>query len=596
MNLPPDDLPEATSGALTSHALLVPWGLFASRIGLIEGLREVPIAQRTRDHRPQDKLIEFFVATLSGCASLQDISLGAHPLDQDRVVAQSWGQEGWADYSGISRMLAACSSETVAALEGVLLTISRPFIAEEVQLAWRQQGVLVYDGDLTGRAVSNTSHSYPGAAFGWIDGEVRLGYQAALVSLQSPTYGRLWLCVQQHPGDTVASSQALALVQGAETVSGVRPRRRTELLAQRIGTQEALLQKAMQQQAEAAAQVSAGQQQLLPLEAACQAWGAQVAALEETYSQQGDLERPHSLLAQARRKLAGQERRRHHREQLLAQARCRLTRQAQKSASLQHDLELLRQRLVHFEQDNQGNLSPIRAIFRLDAGFGSGANIALLIEMGYDVYTKSGNAQTTRALRRRACAHTLWTRVGQNAEMATWEGLRLTNCPYPLDMGLERFQIGDDRQYAVLLHYGTDAVARAPTEWFSRYNARQTIEAGIKEGKGVLQLHHFKVRSAAGLAIQELLTAFAANFVRWAAEWLKRSSTATTSIKRLHTGVKSAVRIGANTSAWVIWQPQGCLLRFTDLSPFAGTEWRIGNRSFQQLLLPLLRPCDSVPI
>ena len=178
----------------------------------------------------------------------------------------------------------------------------------------------------------------------------------------------------------------------------------------------------------------------------------------------------------------------------------------------------------------------------------------------------------------------------------TWEGLRLTNCPYPLDMGLERFQIGDDRQYAVLLHYGTDAVARAPTEWFSRYNARQTIEAGIKEGKGVLQLHHFKVRSAAGLAIQELLTAFAANFVRWAAEWLKRSSTATTSIKPLHTGVKSAVRIGANTSAWVIWQPQGCLLRFTDLSPFAGTEWRIGNRSFQQLLLPLLRPCDSVPI
>jgi hypothetical protein len=36
----------------------------------------------------------------------------------------------------------------------------------------------------------------------------------------------------------VASTQALALVQAAEAVCGVRPRRRTDLLAQRIATQE----------------------------------------------------------------------------------------------------------------------------------------------------------------------------------------------------------------------------------------------------------------------------------------------------------------------------------------------------------------------
>jgi hypothetical protein len=226
MNVQPDELTDVGSAELTSHAMLVPWGLFAQRIGLIEGLQNVPIAQRTRDHRPQDKLIEFLVATLSGCTYLQDISRGGHPLDQDVVVAQAWGQERWADYSGISRTMAVCTSATVAAVEAVLQAIGQPFIDQEVTLALRQQGVLVYDGDLTGRPVSNSSHSYPGAAFGWMDDEVRLGYQAALVSLRSPSYGRLWLSVQQHPGDTVACPQALAMLRAAEAISGARPRRR----------------------------------------------------------------------------------------------------------------------------------------------------------------------------------------------------------------------------------------------------------------------------------------------------------------------------------------------------------------------------------
>ena len=591
-----DDLTDATPGALTSHAMLVPWGLFAQRIGLIKGLRDVPITQRTRDHTPQDKLLEFLVATLSGCAYLQDISRGAHPLDQDVVVAQAWGQERWADYSGVSRTMAACTGASVAAVEAVLRAISQPFIDQEVTLALRQEGVLVYDGDLTGRPVSNTSHSYPGAAFGWMDDEVRLGYQAALVSMRSPTYGRLWLSVKQHPGDTVASTQALAMLRAAEAATGVRPQRRTALLAQRLVTQEALLQTATQQGTDAEAQVTQSQQDLVSAEAECQAWREQVTILEDTYHTQQRLERPHSLLAQARRKLAVRERRRKRQAQRLAQARTGVERAAQKSAVLQHDLEGLRQHLAQCEQDNLHNPSPIRALFRLDAGFGSGANVALLIEMGYDVYTKAGNAQTTEALRRRLSASTVWTRVGQNAEMVTWEGLSLTNCPYPLDMGLERFHTGNDWAYAVLLHYGADAVARAPTEWFSSYNGRQTIEAGAKEGKGVLQMHHLKVRSVAGLALQEALTAFAANFIRWAAEWLQRSSTATTPVERVQGGVKSAVRIVANTSAWVIWQSQGCLLRFTDLSPFAGTEWGIGNRYCLQLPLPLFKTCDFAPI
>ena len=66
MDLQPNDLTDAGRAELTSHAMLVPWGLFAQQIGLAKGLWDVPIGQRTRDHTPQDKLIEFFVATLIG--------------------------------------------------------------------------------------------------------------------------------------------------------------------------------------------------------------------------------------------------------------------------------------------------------------------------------------------------------------------------------------------------------------------------------------------------------------------------------------------------------------------------------------------------
>ena len=82
---------DASPAMLTSHAMLIPWGVFAKQIGLVAALKQVPIDQRRRDHRPQTKLIEFLVSILSGCAYLQDISRGSHPLDQDRAVAQACG-------------------------------------------------------------------------------------------------------------------------------------------------------------------------------------------------------------------------------------------------------------------------------------------------------------------------------------------------------------------------------------------------------------------------------------------------------------------------------------------------------------------------
>jgi hypothetical protein len=84
--------------------------------------------------------------------------------------------------------------------------------------------------DLTGIPVSNTSQTFPNAAFGHIDDEIRLGYQAAVVSMASSTYGRVWLSVTHHPGDTVSCTQAENLVLATEACTGLRLWRRTDLL------------------------------------------------------------------------------------------------------------------------------------------------------------------------------------------------------------------------------------------------------------------------------------------------------------------------------------------------------------------------------
>ena len=49
---------------VTDHALLIVLGQFAQKLGLLSRLQQVPIAQRTVDHTPQAKLIQFFVGIL----------------------------------------------------------------------------------------------------------------------------------------------------------------------------------------------------------------------------------------------------------------------------------------------------------------------------------------------------------------------------------------------------------------------------------------------------------------------------------------------------------------------------------------------------
>jgi hypothetical protein len=589
----PNEQPATLSTVLTSHALLVAWGIFGQRMGLVEALMGVPIPQRRRIHAPQTKLLEFLVAILAGCQYLQDISHSPHPLDRDQAVARAWGQVAWADYSGVSRTLQACTPETASHVRTALETVSQSFVEREVLLALRDRGGLVYDGDLTGRPVSNRSTTYPGAAFGWMSDVIRFGYQAALVSMHSPTYGRLWLAVEHHPGDTVSSSQAEALIRMAERRTGIWPRRRTDLLAQRVAQHQAKLQAAESRAARAQTRLATAQQRCSQVEQERQMWADQVTQLEAVYQAQNRPERPYSRLAQARRKLAVRERRQIRRQRDLERADCWLARCQAQVLILQVEQEHLQYRLERCRTDNLINLWPSSAIFRLDGGFGTGPNIALLIEMGYEVYSKASNHQVGRDLRQRVTPTSTWTRVGHNAEMIGWANEQIANCPYALDVALERFRTGSRWRHGVLLHYGATPVLTDLESWFSFYNGRQDIEAGIKEGKNVFQMHHLKVRSPAGLVIQELFAAFAANFVRWAAAWLhKTCPEAPAPFDSPQPSVKQMVRIAANTSAWVVWQPGGCLLKFTELSAFAGIQLAIHDTASFQLVLPLFKSRD----
>jgi hypothetical protein len=588
---------DGSATQLTNHAMLVVWGHFARQIGLIEVLEALPIPQRQREHTPQTKLMEFLVAILGGCAYLQDISHGPHPLDKDQAVAAAWGQPGWADYSGVSRTLAACTAETAAQVAQALQSVSQPFIDREVMLALRERGVIVYDGDLASRPVSNTSTTYPDAEFGWMSDVVGLGYQAAMVSMHSPTYGRLWLSVQQHPGSVVSSTQAEALVCAAEARTGVRPRRRPELLAGHIAQQTAQWRAAESKLAQDEAQITKAQKQLWDVERERVEWQQRVAALTAEHQAKNKPERAHSRLAQARQKLDVRVRRCPRRQLEVHQAEKRAAHQRGRLAELRAELEQLQQRHARLVEDNRTNLSPIRAIFRLDAGFGSGPNVALVIEMGYEVYSKPTNYQVTATLRRRVTPETTWAQVGRNAEMVAWQHETIANCPYLLDVALERFHTGDKQRHSTLLHYGAAEVTADLLGWFACYNGRQTIEAGIKEGKHVFQMHHLKVRSPTGLPLQEQFTAFAANFVRWAALWLCQTCPqAEAPFDRPRPSVKQMVRIAANTSAWVIWQPQGCLVRFTELSAFAGVELLLCSHGYFQLPLRLFKSCDFPPL
>ena len=570
---------------LTQHAMLVAWGRYADHIGLISRLAEVDLHQKTRTHRPQTKVLEFFVAILAGFAHLQEISRSAHPLDQDAIVAEAWGQPSWADYSGVSRTLQRLRTDEAEAIATLLDEISAPYIKREVELALQQSGYLVYDGDLTGRPVSSTSTTYPDTAFGYMGDTIQLGYQSALVSLHSPTYGRLWLSTRLHPGDTVSMTQAQALVRAAEARTGVAPQRRLDLVAIR-------LQAATQTRQQVGEKAARSEERLFAARAKVQETTRQlrqsrheVTAYEAEYQRAQRSPTRHCKLTRARRRLATYQQRLPRNQKALALAEQRAVVAAERAAAATAAWQHLCQHYAQLQADTHNNPAPVRVVLRLDAGFASRDNLAWLLEMGYDLYTKSRSATVKEALLQATSPAVPQQRVGRNASLVAWPMTTVNGYfPYPFNVALAAYQLGETTRRSVLLHYGSDPVTSDLKQWFHFYNGRQSIEAGIKEGKGVFQMHHLKVRSPAALRLQDHFAAFAANFVRFSAAWFVRHRV---QLPATDMGsVKQMVRVGAHTSAWVHRHGHVWFLTFTDHSCYAGQSLYLGHGPLQ-LPLPL---------
>lgn len=575
---------------MTDHAWLIVLGYFAQALGLVAGLEAVPLDQRKGPEcGPQTKLIEFLVGILGGIEYLQDLNLSDNPIVKDPTVAEAWAQQILVHYSGVSRTLDAADEDTLMAVMEVLQTISRPFIDAAVVETLREEGQLVIDVDLTGREVSPTSTDYDDATFGWMEDGISKGYQAAVTSLVCERWNRLMLILQRYTGRTHSAECLQAAVQAVEELLGVRPRRRVKLLQSRRRELRAQIEETQTNLDHGRGKENILWKQVRETEVEIKDHENTVMKLETEYQAQGRREKSHCKLAKARRKLtAARKRERRIWHDLKKLWRKRDARQ-RKADELQDDLLSLDERLNYLKTDNQVNLNPVPIVLRIDAGFSTGSNLAWLIEMGYTVLTKAHHSGTANSLRRRLLSTTEWTRVGGNAD-AVYMGDYLHNdCLYPLQAMLVRYHLPEKTRYTALLYYDESSPPLLP-EWFAQYNARQTIEAGIKEGKGVFTLKRHLVRSPVGMKLQEQFALFGANFVRWAAAWVKDMlRQANHHFVTILDQVKPLVRIVSRARARWVRNALGHTLIFDENGPYAGTVIGLSGLVAVQLALKLFK-------
>jgi hypothetical protein len=584
-----DAVPAAPEHSPTTHAMLIIWGHFARAIGLLDRLAGVPIPQKTVVHAPQAKLTEFLIGLFSGIEYLSDLSEGATPLVADREVALAWQLAAMADASSVSRTLKQCDEGAVAALRAALDAVARPFRERALADLRERNETLVLDADLTGRPVSSTSHTYPGAAFGYMDGAVHLGYQLAEICLHTRLFGRQWLSARHHPGNRVSSECLLELIHDAERLLGCHPQRRPERVAARLAVCEQSVAEGERLTRQQEHRAAASAERITRLTRQIQATRDEIDRLHQAPvpARQGG---PGSALSRRQQQVAGWEGQLARAKRQWEQARGVAKRHRVRVAAKTAERDGLREHQSRLQQENTRQTHPPRCKIRIDAGFGTGENLTALIELGYEVETKSGNAALVRALQDQAAAAPPWTRVGKNAEMIGWANYRIQTCPYPLTVGLERFHTPKGLLYAVLIRSqeASEAVCPDLWEWFHAYNARQTIEAGNKEEKTTFKVQHLMSRSPAGIRIQALLTVFAANFVRWAEEWVRlRVEQSSHRFEGTLSSPKRLVRVAANSPATIDRSGGDLRVRFSPLSSFAGVVVRLGGLPGRQLSLPL---------
>jgi len=258
-----------------------------------------------------------------------------------------------------------------------------------------------------------------------LNNQVQLGYQLARVCFSPQTGDRLWLAGAQHPGNVVSPSCVQELIRAAEAQAAVRPRRRPELVTQRIAAQATEIARLRRLRDKQRAKVPHLQQQ-------------QTLVIGKRYPAEQVLK---GRIARPKRQRLGmqvklwQKRLPRLGEQLTLAQRLATDYQA-RLAQAETERQRLRTWQAQLAADHAANPNAPRIEARLDAGFASGGNLAWLLEMGYDLNTKSANPRTTQAGRAQLPRGAAWTRVGDNAEMILIGEQVLRGCPYPVAVAL----------------------------------------------------------------------------------------------------------------------------------------------------------------
>jgi len=343
-------------------------------------------------------LLEFGLASLSGGAHLADLNLGARPLAKDQAVQDAW-DVAFRHYTTVSRFLYELDEADVERVQAELEAIMRPYLRSATHEVLCHQEYLTLCGDLTGRPVSAYSTTYPpDTVFGYMANQLCKGHQAVLVTLKGLRH-RVHVVTFHHSGDTVSGTCLREMVEAAEARLGCRPRRRTEQVYLRIELLEAQIAQKREWIAAQQALIREQIERQVRLGDQLQAIRPQLTELEAHYA--GKRVHPHSQLAQAHQRKAGWERQLRSALEQEGQARRALEQHQQRLETLITTRDALLNWLAQLEADNATCPNPVRIRWLLDGGFGDAANVAYLIEMGYDVYTMA-----TTARRPRSCSRT----------------------------------------------------------------------------------------------------------------------------------------------------------------------------------------------
>ena len=587
MTLTTDETQQDTVHQPTQHAMLIVWGRFARHLDLTERIRTAVELRRHRDAVPGgDLVLEFGLASLAGYEYLQDLSLGAHPLTKDQAVADEWDIQ-FRHYTVLSRFLYRLNEANVAQIEATLASVLQPYIDQAAHQMLCCQDKLTLCADLTGRPVSAYSITYPpDAVFGYMANQLRKGHQALVVTLKGQEH-RVHLAAFHHPGNVASNRCLRQSVEAAEERLGYRPRRRTDLVYQRIVPIEAKIAK---QACRVEAQQAIIHQQLkrqVCLDEQLQALERELVELEGHYA--GKVVCPHSKLAQAHRRKESWERQRQSAYNQETRARKLLQCHEQRLEQLTAERDALLSWLAQLKMDNTANPNPVQMRWLLDGGFGSAENVTYLIEMGYDLYTIA-NGQTTQSIRTEAPEDAEWTQVGARTEALDLARDQLRHCPYPVRLTLLRWKKGETFCYSTLISF-SETETLPLEELFPTYHQRQDAEAGIRQGKGPFGYTKLHVRSPAGIRLLgQFALFFWPNFVHWSAQWLRDQATGDTDpLVSILRHVSTQVRVAANAPAMVLTNRTGQMLEFSSASSYAGLRICLDRPFAYQLPMPLFQ-------